>query len=222
MYFQNVNGLRTKIPEFKQSLSNTCCDVIVLVETNLSPDISDSELGLQNFTIYRCDRSINTTSAKSSGGGVLIGVSSTLISQEIPMADCSIECIFVRIRLLGSSSLIVGAVYLPPNQSSQQYMDYCAICEEIFIGNASEQLLLMGDFNIPDVNWISRPLQASDGSSQMLIDLANLFHLQQMNRTINNRGVLLDLIFSSNSDTLVGSVLRTQSCLRKATIPLWK
>ena len=45
--------------------------VIVLMETNLTQDFDDAELGLPNYIIYRQDRN-SLTSHRSCGGGVLI------------------------------------------------------------------------------------------------------------------------------------------------------
>lgn len=42
-------------------------DIIGLVETNISAELSDNELGLSGYNIYRCDRS-PLTSTKSGGG----------------------------------------------------------------------------------------------------------------------------------------------------------
>lgn len=151
--------------------------------------------------IYRCDRSPNT-STKVSGGGVLIGVHKKYFSNEIHISNNNIECVFVQIRT-NSSFIIIGAVYLPPNQAVQQYLDFSVLCEEILLQNKYQDLLLIGDFNLPQVDWSSNPLQSQDIGPQAIIDLANLFQLHQVSKVRNGRGVLLDLIFSNNEKTKV-------------------
>jgi len=83
-------------------------DVIILVETWLSGDVSDAELGLANYSLFRFDRNPNT-SVHTRGGGVLIAVKSSLFCREIKTyVDC-VEQIFVDIHF-DHKHLIVGAV----------------------------------------------------------------------------------------------------------------
>lgn len=76
------NGLRTKLPNLKESIPACSYNVIILTETSLSSDISDAELGLNAFSIYRRDRS-ESTSEKKAGGGVLIAVKHDLVSSKL-------------------------------------------------------------------------------------------------------------------------------------------
>lgn len=62
-------------------------DVLVLTETWLDECVGSAELGLNDFNIYRKDRS-GQTSLKSRGGGVLVGVRRSMCSQEI-IIDCT-------------------------------------------------------------------------------------------------------------------------------------
>jgi len=48
-------------------------DVIIITETFLIPDISDSELGFHGFQVIRLDRNPNNSSFLR-GGGVLIAI----------------------------------------------------------------------------------------------------------------------------------------------------
>lgn len=66
----------------------------------------------------------------------------------------------------------------------------------------TDKLLLMGDFNLPGIDW-SRGLRAPGDSLRYIMYLADLYDLKQCNNIPNFRGVLLDLIFSSIPDTVV-------------------
>lgn len=96
-----------------KTTSSCVYDVIALVETNLSADINNSELGLDTFSIYRSDRS-EQTSLKSSGGGVLLAINKNMPSHQIQVSDDSIECVYVRV-ILGDKYIIIGLVYIPLN-----------------------------------------------------------------------------------------------------------
>jgi len=82
VYFQNVRGLRTKLFDLRIAMASVSedFDIIVLVETWLNDGILNSELGLENFNIYRLDRT-PTNSVYSRGGGVLIAVRKNLLSR---------------------------------------------------------------------------------------------------------------------------------------------
>lgn len=53
------------------AVSTSVFDIIALVETNLSPDINDSELELTGVSVFKFVRS-HLSSRKSDGDGLLI------------------------------------------------------------------------------------------------------------------------------------------------------
>ena len=125
VYYQNVRGMRTKLADLRQTIACSAIsyDIIILVETWLNDGFSDSEIGLDNYKIYRCDRS-KFSSAFYRGGDVLKAVRNTLQSIKIDTTSGIVEQIFTVI-LFGCSSLLFGAVYLPPSSPASLYEDYC-------------------------------------------------------------------------------------------------
>lgn len=191
-----MNGLRTKLSLLKKSVALCSHDILVLVETGLKVDVKDAELGLESFSIYRFDRN-SGTSEKSDGGGVLIAVKSHLACKQLKIPDSGVECVFVSVRW-GKTDLILGAAYIPPQRPSRTYMDFCEATTEVLLSipNMSE-ILLMGDFNQPNVSWDDHTLCPPNDSSKHMIDLANIFQMRQCNTVKNYRNVILDLVFST-------------------------
>lgn len=70
VYYQNVRWLRTKLPELRcnSAFLNSDRKVLILTETWLNAGILDSELGLDNFKIFRCDRNNNNSICNRVGG----------------------------------------------------------------------------------------------------------------------------------------------------------
>lgn len=170
---------------------------MILTETNLQDDISSEELGLPNYTLFRKDRSCHT-SHKSSGGGVLIAVSSSLSAVELHHSAHAIEALFVSIKSSSSSRLLVGSVYIPPQQPADIYAQYADAVDEIVTSELRhDDIVLMGDFNSPEVSWNEPVPMGITRASQFIMDMASTHHLIQVNGILNTRGVLLDLIFSS-------------------------
>lgn len=181
-----------------KSVQSCVYDIIVLVETNLNDDISDSELGLDNFSVYRCDRS-DLTSAKSSGGGVILAVKSSISSRQLHIEEKSVECVYAALTF-GDRQIIIGGVYIPPQQPVGKYSRFCDSTLEAFSYFPHvHEFILMGDFNRPETNWSDSPLLPTHTSSQYISELANFFNLKQINHLANYRGVILDLVFTSIS-----------------------
>lgn len=72
----------------------------MLTETWLNDGISDMELGLKNYNIFKCNRSC--TSICSRGGGVLIGIRSDILSHFISDLNINIENLLVSFVFNGS------------------------------------------------------------------------------------------------------------------------
>lgn len=177
------------------ALSILSYDIIALVETNLTSEIGDCELGLNDYTVFRCDRS-TLTSSKASGGGALIAVHNTISCTGLFPSIKNTESVFVK---CSSLNLIIGCTYLPPNQPTAVYTDFFNSVDEV-LGGEPIGLLLLGDFNRPDTDWIK--CHGLDESSRLIIDMAAYYGLKQVNHTKNSRGVILDLVLSSLEGTV--------------------
>jgi hypothetical protein len=177
-------------------------DVLILTETNLTPVINDMELGLIGFDIFRKDRS-ELTSAKESGGGVLIALKSEYHAKVIDTSVTDVESIFLSVDT-ASHPIIIGGTYIPPQQSAFVYERFCQSVDEVLLEYPSPScLLLAGDFNLPEVNWAAEVLVPVGRRSQHLIEMASSFDLAQSNKILNSRNVTLDLLFCSDESLSV-------------------
>lgn len=193
-----------KLIALKESVSICMHKILVLTETNLSTDVSSAEMGLQNFNLFRMDRS-PLTSLKQSGGGVLVAVHNDFPSHEITSSVTNVEHIFVYVKLPGLNALIC-AVYIPPNSPSDLYSSFYRSVEEVCLSLEPGSLILIaGDLNQPNTNWNNDTDFEVSINSRYLMDLADFFQLTQINKVLNARGVLLDLVFSSNPELRVST-----------------
>lgn len=196
-----MNGLRTKLAALKETINACLYEVIILTETNLTSDILTSELTHGNYSVFRKDRTVET-SHKASGGGVLVAIHSKHPATLINSTVNNIECVFVS-ALIYSQPFVLGAVYIPPQSPSRLYQDFCVAAEEAFTYcNIDTRVILTGDFNQPETSW-ALPLSSSlSFSSRCLVELASVIQLEQLNRVNNSHGVILDLVFSENSTSV--------------------
>ena len=83
-------------------------DIIIGNETWLTPEVNNSELGLNDFDIFRRDRETKK------GGGVLIAVKRDLCCEQHHFSKDA-ELIFCKVNLKGRKPLVIGSAYRPPN-----------------------------------------------------------------------------------------------------------
>ncbi|KAJ8685612.1 hypothetical protein QAD02_021405 [Eretmocerus hayati] len=124
IYYQNVRGIRSKLSASTTNihLLTTPPDIIVFTETWLHPDVSDGEIGLDSFSLFRNDRfCIHNDACR--GGGVLIGIKKDIAASRCTVNITSCEQVFVKIKT-PKKSIIIGAAYIPPRSPLAMYQDF--------------------------------------------------------------------------------------------------
>ena len=123
--------------------------LIAITESWATPEISDTELGLDGFVFFRKDRSATRV---GKGGGVLLYVSNELRYVAVETLNAfKCESIWIELQDDYRANVIVGVCYKCPLVSEQEL-------KEIFnvIRNAGKsRCLIVGDFNYPNINWDS-------------------------------------------------------------------
>ncbi|XP_062541593.1 uncharacterized protein LOC134209614 [Armigeres subalbatus] len=211
-YFQNVRGLRTKVDEVFLSTSELEYDIYVFTETWLDDCIQSSQLFCSNYAVFRVDRCV-TNSSRRRGGGVLIAVSKKIGSSLVTLRNgANIEQLWVKVSVR-ATDLFVGALYIPPDKSQDRtFMQYHidAASEICSLRKDSDSMVLFGDFNQPRLVWKQAysdhafvdALQSHISmASQIMLDNMAFYGLHQRNMIRNCNERILDLVFSSDSDT---------------------
>lgn len=163
-------------------------DIICITESWLHSSIRDGEVIDNTYTIYRNDRD-PTLSGQERGGGVFIAIKRHIHADLIPIDDCNLELVFVKIK--GTvSDIIVGCVYMPPLTSYEEYHSLLTTLTHVNEKFINAKLLLVGDFNLPS----SVPRADCDKSVH---DGLTLLECTQINSLCNYNNNLLDLCFSN-------------------------
>lgn len=204
-YYQNIRGLKTKLKEFAVAVSVEDFDVILLTETFLSPDINNEELNLTNYHIFRCDRTVLTSSC-TRGGGVLAAVNSQLAVKILQSPITDVEHLFLDVTLKNKNRIIIGLVYIPPSSPVEIYDKFCSSIYMVLESHRTEscEIIICGDFNLPKVCWVNDELGSSPQGrvTQQVSSISDCmaFHnLKQVNKINNVKGGFLDLVFCSNT-----------------------
>lgn len=199
IYYQNVRGLNTKVSLFYRSASLGEYDVIILSETWLHQNVSNDELFMSKYSVYRKDRNFAGTNT-SRGGGVLIAVESSILSTLVdldhlyPNNLIGIDLVCVKLSFPKKTLYIFG-VYVPPGMQDLIYSDFVDFILSLQFVYESE-LLLVGDFNVPDYSSYAIASRSKNNVTS-LIHLSCVLDLEQSNQVLNFQQRLLDLVLSN-------------------------
>jgi hypothetical protein len=199
IYYQNVRGLRTKTGIFYESILAENYDIIALSETWLNDSIHSSELFDDRYVVYRRDRDVVGT-GMGRGGGVLLAVDRRLRARQLyadQLIARELDALWVEVTSpVSNVTIVVNVVYFPPNSRMQLYDNYCS-----FIENSNnfifKNLLLVGDFNLPEVCGVGYNFSLGSGSCKLVSQLLSLFNLSSFNNIFNTNNTTLDLVFSN-------------------------
>ena len=180
MFCYNVNSLFRA--ERRTAFSNIMLlynfDILCLCETWLTTEISDAELFLQNYTLYRSNRSAKE--GFTSHGGTMVAIKSSISSDEIQTdydkngskAACQVS--------LGNLSLCIVCIYSPPHDSKYTY----TICDfgKLFLflkkqQKAHNELIVYSDLNHDQINW--NTLEPGTDREKMFLENIEDLNLQQ-------------------------------------------
>lgn len=191
----NCQSVRAKLASFLEIIDVEDPDIVVGTESWLNSNITSGEIFPSNFNVFRKDRSING----DSHGGVFVAVNDKLIAQDesdLDQPNCEMKWISIHVK--GIAPMFIGAFY----RSQKTDNDYLRLLDDSLQKipkNAS--IWLLGDFNLPDVNWLSNcftPCGRYPGPSKLMIDIALDHVLKQVVTEPTRDHNILDLCFTND------------------------
>ena len=108
----------------------------------------DDELSFTDCAMYRRDRNDNRR------GGLLTLVNNAIISRRLhEFENDACELRWIELGVSSRKKCIVGLYYRPPNASMDSLNLLQQSLESILVQYNSHDVLLLGDFNLPDFEW---------------------------------------------------------------------
>lgn len=204
----NMSGMRSSLESFRNDVCSTDYDVIIITETWLQSQHLSTEIFPSGWTVFRKDRSTNTSINDCLGGGVIIAVRDVLSCSEISLLehnnDSSLDIIACQLQLNGKS-LFLSGFYLPPKSTVDSYDNLANLI--IFLNSIltiKDDIFIFGDANMPGIKWIPNDYQENifdpvNISSNHYEFLTKIFSLGicQVNNLTNNSNNVLDIIFTN-------------------------
>ena len=163
--------------------------IIGITESWATPDISDAELRMTVYVMFRKDR------IGRRGGGVILYIKESTQAYEIKLekeAECE-EAVWCNI-VSGNSTLTVGLVYRSPNMNTEEIDKIQNAIKEV----SKRDCIIMGDFNHGRIQWKS--LQSTGSEDQQFLNLVqDSFLIQHVLEPTRGENVL-DIVLSSQKE----------------------
>lgn len=201
-FFFNARSICNKLLELQLFISVHNPVVLGLCETHADPDMPDSLFCCSGYKIFRKDRN-------RFGGGVALLVHQDLFATEVKLSDqySSVELICVDITMYSIKYRTI-MYYRRPYflQEDVDYFELSMKCLTELVQKSPKPVILMGDFNLPDVDWnlYSAPANAI---YDMFIKFINEFGLSQLVCTPTRlsdtcKNSILDLLITNTHNVI--------------------
>ena len=141
IFHLNVSSLKRRLDEIHNFICDSTVDIIGFTESSLNRSISDQEVSISGFSLYRCDR------YQQLRGGVAVYVRENLnVTRRIDLECNEIESVWLELHQNKTKSFLIGYIYRPPSSLVSWYDIFEKNLECASKINA--HLMILGDFNI--------------------------------------------------------------------------
>ena len=150
-----------------------------------------------NYTLVRCDRD-SQLCHKSWGGGVFIAVSDKYsIKKSDVLRSAFVEACWVEIKFYNQSFFIAVAYIVPGAPEKEYRLLYEFLSANIITLDPKTQLLICGDFNLPELYTLTQNSCSASNSVELFKNFSSFHNLLQVNNIFNHNNRILDLILSN-------------------------
>ena len=147
----NVKSLYRNLYFYNSLNLHTSCDIFSVNESWLKPNIPDSLVSFDNFSIIRDDRKAET---KSRGGGTALYIRSNLKFKTLHHLSSKLHgfcdsSVWVELFLGNTQSIVIASIYLTPDSNKLAFLEKLSalLSSPALLG---KHKIIIGDFNI---NW---------------------------------------------------------------------
>ena len=166
--------------------------VIAIIETSLKGYITDAQVSITGYKVYRSDRD------KRSGGGCLLYLHDQLIVKDVSYykdKENNMVCCYIE-----SSHTLFVSIYRPPDADRTRFVSLLSSLQQnidlLSENSRMPDLHILGDFNFPEVDWKS-PTMSPTPSARDLFDFMDRNHLTQLVTEPTRGNNTLDLILTN-------------------------
>ena len=183
--FLNAQSIVGKIDELTCTAYDIEPDLILVSETWCSENITDAFLSIPGYELHQDMRQDREDMAGGRGGGLLVYSKTGLKILKLDKnADFQQYCKF------SVEDVTVYLVYRPPSGGADSINKLTGL-----IRSAERKSILVGDFNLPDINWTEGHAR---GNTALLLEATQEKFMEQLvNFKTHIRGNTLDLLLTN-------------------------
>ena len=191
MLYLNAQSIFSKIDELCTTANEHKPDLILIMESWCSEEISDALLTVPGYDLQQDLRVDREDTAGGRGGGLLVytktGVCICAIDKVVPFNQYCKFTVF---------DTVVYLVYRPPSGGPDSIAQLTEVVRE-----TREQCLMLGDFNLPEIDW---DMGTTAGRSREFLAATEEAMLEQMvNFHTHVRGNKLDLLLTNIPERII-------------------
>ena len=109
----NTRSIFSKFDEFKLIINELKPDIICMTETWLNSTVTDKEIELTNYCLYRKDRQIGR------GGGIAVFINKSRLQSEIIEYQTNLEVCVLKIKQFRAKAFNIAVIYRPSDNYSK-------------------------------------------------------------------------------------------------------
>ena len=161
----NAQSLQYKLDELKQVIKDRDIKVVAVTES-WGQEWKEATFEIDGFTMYKKHR----TDGRRVGGCVLY------VSQELKSYSCKElenvqgnDGVWCWVRLSKEARILVGCMYRSPNSSHDNNTLFMRQIEKASDVANQNRILLMGDFNIKEINWVENEAEGDINTAKQIL-----------------------------------------------------
>ena len=149
-------------------------DLVAITETWLDCSINTSEIFPDCFMVHRKDRSRH-------GGGVLLACGVELSCVRREDFETNFELLWCKVTVCNpKKSMLVGVYYRPPATDIAYLEELGKSLSLIEESRNNLDIVLLGDFNLPNISWLAVNPYGNDTISSVFCDIIQDYFLYQL------------------------------------------
>lgn len=164
-------------------------------ETWLNDSFYDSEICDDRYVTFRNDKNYIQCDVNR-GGGVMCCVKRKYRPELIAKSD-SVDFQWVCLSLsIDGTKILICCVYISCNSSLNVYENFTdSLCTNNML--TAENLIVIGDFNIPNITGKDCSLFVGSSKAQLINDMISEYDMYSINNVKNHSGNTLDLVLTN-------------------------
>lgn len=191
----NARSLNNKLEHLSALAELYDPDIIGISETWLQEHISNAEIDLRGYEVFRNDRQNGRK-----GGGVMLYVKSDLQAMEFWPKTQFPEQTWCVIKDKCNKEYYVGIIYRSPNDDIHG-SQVAGVLRDLLSEVHSKNLVLMGDFNYGNIDWNTlQPGHSATADTVLFLDCIEINCLTQHVKEPTRGTSILDLLITKDPD----------------------